>query len=322
MSVLNIAIKEFEISIRTKRFYVILGIFLVIAVVFISQLNSIMNTLGFEFKTPFQQLFLTSFSTAYVYGVTLLSLLLASTAINSEIKQGTIKVLGAKPIYRDTIIFGKLLGGAITIAVTVGLFYVFMIGIALVFGAGVTGYDISRLLAIYPITILYGVALYALGILLSVIMRNPTNSLLAGIFVFIIFVFVIPIVASIVAFATAGTPPSLIVEYENNTPVFTQNREFQEWINRYYSTYSKIIILSLPTDFGEVCGFIYGSKAEEDILGSLTFLGGSEESVSIVEDRSIIEGIILGLPDLIPIIVTLFISLFLSYLKFIKLDLR
>ncbi|AFK22794.1 ABC transporter permease [Pyrococcus sp. ST04] len=323
MSLLNIAIKEFEVGVRTKRFYATLALFLVIAVVMTKMMGVFVEEVG-SYKTPFQALFFSSLSTAFNYGLSLFAILLGATAINQEIKDGTIKVLYSKPIYRDTIIFGKVLGGVISIAFVVGLFYAFMIALALIFGKPITSYDISRLLVIYPFTILYGIVMYSLGLLFSVIIKSPTNSLLAGIFAFLFLAIIIPsIIAPIIALAIAGLPHFSEAPMDNSTTVL-ESQEYQQWMDRYYSAYIKVIAISLPYHFEEICEMIFGRKTTEDILSSLSGVieesGGNE--ISFVEDRSILESLSLVVNDIVVLLIGLFLFLVPSYVKFAKIDLR
>ncbi|ASJ16844.1 ABC transporter permease [Thermococcus chitonophagus] len=337
MGVLNIAIKEFEVGIRTRRFYATIAVFFVLALVFIKVTSMAGNfSLNLEdlYNTPFQALFFSSLSSAFNYAVALLAVLLGATSINQEIRDGTIKVLYSKPIYRDTIIWGKLVGGILTIAVTVGLFYIFMIGIALIFGKPVTEYDILRLLVIYPFTILYGAAFYSLGLLLSVLIKTPLNSIVAGILAFLFVAIIIPmILAPLIAFVIAGTPQFSSSEFQtinssNGSSVeITYNpfedREFMQWMEKYMNAYRKVMYVSLTYHFDEISGIIFGRKTTEDILGAIGQLASMEErGYKLVEDRSIGEALSLVVGNIVALIISLFVFLIPAYLKFAKIDLR
>ncbi|RLF87613.1 ABC transporter permease [Thermococci archaeon] len=345
MGVLNIAIKEFEVGIRTKRFYATIFMFFILALVSIKTTNMFRGdspiTLNIEqlYNTPFQVLFLSSFASAFNYAIALLGILLGATSINQEIRDGTIKLLYSKPIYRDTIIWGKLLGSILTIAVTVGLFYVFMVGIALIFGKPVTGYDISRLLALYPFTVLYGLAFYSLGLLLSVLIKTPINSLVAGVLAFIFIAIIIPvIIAPLAAFVIAGSPQISYSPAEfqmsnisnGSTVAYVvaynpfEDKEFMEWMDKYMNVYRKITYISLTQDFGEIIGIMFGRKTTEDILSAMGQLFSIEEegNYKLVEERSIGEAISLVMGNIAALFISIFIFLIPAYLKFAKIDLR
>ncbi|WP_231845581.1 ABC transporter permease [Pyrococcus abyssi] len=320
---MTIAVKEFEVNIRTKRFYGTIAFFLILAVIFIRLFNSVLPS--HIYITPFQGILFGSFQTPLVYAITLVSILLGATAINSEINKGTIKVLYSKPIYRDTIIFGKLLGGTITIAFILGILWVVMIGIALISGVPVSGYDVSRLLVLYMFSVLYGAALYALGMLLSTLIRSQTNSMLAGVFIFLLFAFIIPgILAPILALAFAGTPPTITYTPNASETSMFQSREMMEWMDRYVAVYMKITSTSILYHYENLMRMVFGIKQTEDIVGQLSALLVSNDTSTwkISEERPIIEGIAMSLNNIVVITVFLVVSLALSYYKFVRMDLR
>ncbi|AEC52863.1 hypothetical protein PNA2_1949 [Pyrococcus sp. NA2] len=322
MGALNIAVKELETSIRTKRFYAVLMLFIVLALLFIKITASFAGMLSTMYVTPFQELFLSSLNSPLVYSITLISLLLGVTAINSEIEKGTIKILYSKPIYRDTIIFGKLLGGFLLLAMVLGIFYLIIVGISLVRGVPISSYDATRLLAIYPFSILYGLAMYSLGLFLSTLIRSQRNGIIAGVLVFLLIVIVIPmILAPLIAFVIVG-PPTFETAISANNSSVTFSKETQEWTERYVSTLLKIYSLSPLYHYEQITAMIFGQKPTEEIIEQMPAitLGGMEFIVT--EERPIIEGLKLCVNNIVAILVLLFVSLGLSYYKFLKMDLR
>lgn len=244
-----------------------------------------------------------------MYSLTLIALLLGVTSINSEIEKGTIKILYSKPIYRDTILLGKFVGGFLILAISVGIFYLIAIGLALIVGVPITGYDATRLLTIYILSILYGLAIYSLGMLFSTLIKSQRNGIIAGIVLFLVFVIVIPmIIAPIVAFVIAG-PPNFA-------------SDSTEWLEKYSSTILMIDSLTPVYHYQEIMNMVYGQKPQEEIMEQLPLLMENETEFKVVEERPIIEGFKMCLNNIVAVLVTLFVSLGLSYYKFANMDLR
>ncbi|WP_288072084.1 ABC transporter permease [Pyrococcus sp.] len=141
MKAINIARKDFEVTIRTRKFQIIIALFTIISLgmIYSSKRLGISANL---YKTPFQMLFLSSFSNAFNYSIALLGLLLGATAINEEIEKGTLKLMASKPVHRDEILLGKLLGSLLTLSVALVLFYILTVAFALVLGVPITGDDL------------------------------------------------------------------------------------------------------------------------------------------------------------------------------------
>lgn len=130
----------------------------------------------------------------------IVGLALGFDAVNSERSNGTLNRLVSQPIYRDAIIVGKFLAGAIVIAIVI-----FSMGIALgAVGMAATGLvpdveEVLRILIFLFFTVVYIAFWLAMSILFSVICRHSATSALASISVWIFFAIFMSLVANIVA---------------------------------------------------------------------------------------------------------------------------
>lgn len=119
----------------------------------------------------------------------LLGFALGFDQIIKDRRSCSLVTLLTHPVFRDSIIAGKILGGLLT------LFIVISISVAVVFGSmlAISGISIAytelvRILVFSLITFLYLAVFFALGLLLSTITKDPSNSFICGIVVWIIFV--------------------------------------------------------------------------------------------------------------------------------------
>ena len=130
----------------------------------------------------------------------ILGMALGFDSVNKERMTGTLSMLLGQPIYRDSVINGKFLAAAAslatlgvgTIAITVGLAIPML-------GYGPTGAEALKLLVFTLLTILYLVFWLSLGMLFSVIAKKTSTSILASIATWMFFSIVLGILANAVA---------------------------------------------------------------------------------------------------------------------------
>jgi ABC-2 type transport system permease protein len=121
-------------------------------------------------------------------------------SINKESMTGTLSVLLGQPIFRDTVINGKFLAGAASLAV-VGISNILItVGLAIpLLGYGPSGAETLRIFVLAPLTVLYLVFWLSLGMLFSVIAKKTSTSMLASIGTWMFFSIILGILASAIA---------------------------------------------------------------------------------------------------------------------------
>ncbi len=148
-----------------------------------------------------------SFVSLMVYFGPIIGLALGFDAINKERSTGSLSVLLSQPIFRDSILNGKFLAGVAALALLAGSTIGIMVGIAIpLLGFGPALADISRIGFFALFTILYLAFWLALSLLFSTAIKKTTSSILAAISTWLVFAFIIAIIASLVA--TAASPVS------------------------------------------------------------------------------------------------------------------
>ncbi|ASJ15843.1 hypothetical protein A3L04_01515 [Thermococcus chitonophagus] len=323
MKTINIAIKDFEVGIRTRKFQIIIAIFAIISlgIVYYSKRLGISEGL---YKTPFQMLFLSSFSNAFNYSIALLGILLGATSISEEIEKGTLKLIASKPTHRDEILMGKLLGGLATIGVSLALFYILTVAFALILGVPITEDDAVKFLATLPFSVLYGLVFLSIGLLISTFIKRSKNALIMGIFVFVFFGFLLSIIAGIIAFAVAGLPPipNILENATNLTEeqlqdLFLKDPEYQAWLTKLTTTAEKILSISPNYHYQEIVRLIFGGKPQiSEVISSFAY------EQSVVEERSLSESLGLAMRNIVALSVMFLIPMALVYYRFLKMDIR
>lgn len=323
MKAVNIAMKDFEMAIRTRRFQIIVLLFILtsLGMVYSSKRLGVSASL---YKTPFQMLFLSSFSNAFNYLISLSGILIGATAISTELESGTLKLILSKPVYRDKVLLGKLLGGLLVLSVTLTLFYVLTVAFALLLGVSITVSDLGGFLITLPFSILYGVVFLNIGLFVSTFIKKSKNAIILAVFIFIFFGFLLSVIGGVIGFVVAGLPPlpeipedATNLSEEQLQELFLEDPAYQAWLTKMTTTAEKVLYISPNYHYQEVIRILFGGKPQiSEILSALAY----EESV--VEDRSIRESLNLVWQNILVLTIMLLLPFSLTYAKFIKADLR
>ncbi|MFC2068656.1 ABC transporter permease [Chloroflexota bacterium] len=111
-------------------------------------------------------------------------------AINSEKNNGTLSRLMAQPIYRDAVINGKFLAGLVTIAIMLTSLVMLVAGVGLwMIGVPPSSEEVARLITFLAISIVYGAFWLALAMMFSIFLLKVATSALSAIAIWILFIF-------------------------------------------------------------------------------------------------------------------------------------
>jgi len=136
----------------------------------------------------------------------LIGILFGFNAINSERSSGNLSRLLSQPIYRDSLINGKFLAGITTIAIMISSIVFIIIGIGIrSIGVPPTSEEILRIFVFIIVCIIYGTFWMSLSMLFSVIMKNTASSILTAIPIWIFLVFFWGMIAKAIADAVFPT---------------------------------------------------------------------------------------------------------------------
>ncbi|MBE3553690.1 MAG: ABC transporter permease [Thermicanus sp.] len=109
-------------------------------------------------------------------------------AINSERNKGTLIRLLSQPLYRDDIILGKWVGALILLALFFFAMGILVTGLGLLlFGIPPSAEEFLRVLAFLFVTVVYIAFWLTLSILFSILFRQASTSVMAGMAVWLFF---------------------------------------------------------------------------------------------------------------------------------------
>jgi len=125
--------------------------------------------------------------------LSVLALLVAYDAVSGERERGTLRLLLSGSAARYQVLLGKLLAGLMVLVVPVAVAFALGLAIALSFRmVGLTGSDWIRVAIMFLASLVFVATVYNLGLLFSCLARRSAVSLVLSLFLWIVFVLVIP----------------------------------------------------------------------------------------------------------------------------------
>jgi len=248
--VLIIAEKELSDAVRSKRLWALMAVLLMLygMMVFVLGFGRVQVTVGEKGEVrqamtidPLTQILL-GLSASIGFVAPLVGLALGYDAISGEREKGTIRLLLARPIFRDQVINGKALGALATIALALGLSTLILVGLSSALLGATLDLDLVCRVTLYVLlAILLSFVYYSLSLLVSALTRRASRSLMISLLLWMVFTFVIPLVGFLVATAVVGPMPP------------PENEEaYMEWVKKVADISSTINAVTPNTHFSEV----------------------------------------------------------------------
>jgi ABC-type transport system involved in multi-copper enzyme maturation permease subunit len=125
--------------------------------------------------------------------ISVLAILLAYDAISGEKEDATLKLTLSNSVPRHQVLFGKFIGGMITLAIPIAIGFL-MISLILELSPTVelTGDDWIRMALMFAVSLIMVSALFNLGLFLSSLTKRASDTLMLLLFLWVLFLLVIP----------------------------------------------------------------------------------------------------------------------------------
>lgn len=152
-----------------------------------------------------------------VFLVPIIAIALSFDAVNGELNGRTMSRLLAQPIYRDALLLGKFLAGLFTLALVLATIWLLICGMGILrLGVPPGGEETARILWFLVLTIAYGAVWLAVGMLCSILFRQPATAAMLGLATWLFFTVFWGIVAAMLAQALRpvqiGLPSELLAQ--------------------------------------------------------------------------------------------------------------
>ncbi len=313
-SMFTVALKEFSDVVKGRRFIVLVIVFgllltVAIASVYLTVMQSI-NIPGIAMPRGFLGRAAYTLVTMMSYFAPIIGLALGFDAMSGEKEKGTLKIVLAQPVYRDTVINGKFLAALLATSLAILVASIANIGgAAFVLGVTPTGEEVARLVLFIAFSILFAMTYYSIAVLLSTISKRTTQSMIIGVVLWAIFTFVIPIIASLVAFT--ARPIRIGQNIQNMT-----REEMQRLMEEMRS---RIAITEAINSFTPNYHF---SRIAQYILNIYTGIAIGSRTSAEVRSISIMEGLTSAWPNILVLVLITAIAFIASYMIFMRQEIR
>ena len=156
------------------------------------------------------------------------AIFLGFETFSGERNNGTLKLIAARPIYRDQIVSGKLLGGALVIGSLLGVIMIFnLVLFILVSGITPNANEIFRLLSFFLIAFLYMMVFYVTTMFVSLKTNDSAFGFMLMMILWLTISFVLPQLAdSQRSFAYALSATSQTVTQVPSDTIISKMIEF------------------------------------------------------------------------------------------------
>jgi ABC-2 type transport system permease protein len=309
-STFTVALKEFSDIVKGRRFIILVVVFGLLLTVAIASVYLIVvqNIPGVAMPRGFLGRAAYTLVSMMSYFAPIIGLALGFDAISGEREKGTLKIVLAQPVYRDIVINGKFLAAFLAITLATSIASIVSIGGSiLVLGVTPTTEEVARLTLFVVFSILFAMTYYGIAILLSTISKRTTQSMIVGVVLWAIFSFVIPIIASLVAFTIRP------IRFAQN---ITSPEERQRLIEEMRS---RTAITETINSFTPNYHF---SRIAQYILNVYAGIMIGPRTPANVRNVSIIESLTSAWPNILVLVLVTAITFIASYMVFMRQEIR
>ena len=211
-NVFTVASREFSEIVRSKRFMILVIIFGLVMIIpmvtiYVQLIQMMPDMPGVPMPTGFLGMMGFMLSSILSTFAPVMGVALGCDTISGEREKGTLKLVLAQPVFRDTVINGKFVAAASAVSLAVLITSLATIGvITAVIGVTPTAEEALRIALFLPFTVLFTMTYYGIAAFLSTILKKTSQSVILSVTMWAVFTFVIPVIASFIAITIA--PPA------------------------------------------------------------------------------------------------------------------
>ncbi len=269
----------------------------------------------------------------------ILAIAIGFNLISGEKESGSLKSLLSHPVFRDTIINGKALGGMGALGFAMLVMTLLSIGILMMLGIMPTGDEFVRILVFMGFTLLFMFSFFAIALMCSTIAKNSTRAITYTLVIFIVISFVMPIAGTFVGMQLAGDMPEHpgMGRQEINESggegiskeeqIEEQERIREEWQEEFQEYWDKVMgvqemfsIADPKSNFEKVSSAVLNPGFQSSTVSfgsrSTTMITGSRAETSILEALGMVW------KNLLVLLVFPVIMFAIAYAKFMRMDIR
>jgi ABC-2 type transport system permease protein len=236
-----VAVKEFKDYLSNKVFLAIFGLLVLITIASVvagmgtyndrlTSYNSILSTASrnataFQPEMPSMMVVFESFNSIFVIAGWVLAIIIGFSLISKEKETGSLKLLLARPIFRDSIINGKILGATSILVISLAAAFLVAVAVLLFEGIVPSGDDLTRLVLFFLMIVLFSLSFLAISIAASAISKNSTMAILLAL-VIAVFSLMVPYFTDSIGQVAMGQAPTMLLPATGNSTSGTSSTNF------------------------------------------------------------------------------------------------
>jgi ABC-2 type transport system permease protein len=295
--VIAIAHKEFFDHLRSRRFLILLGILLVIAIVgilngisdyntSIAAYNNLQTAASHDWGTTLTadlyqkvkpsvlQVFY-QMSTLFAMIGGILGIAMGFDLVTKEKESRSLKILLSHPVYRDEVINGKAIGGIAAILLALGCVIAVSLGVLLIGGIVPDISEVLPLLVFCTVTFLFIFSYFAIALLMSTLCEESGRALVYTLIIFVTLGSFIPAVVTspLVMDQIIGTAPELpkiiadpVMKDQNREAMDTYDRQTQDYGEKTMKVADLQYIFSPQKNYEKITIFLTNPAKTSDML--------------------------------------------------------
>ena len=219
----NVARKEFIDHLTSKKFILILALFLIISAVAMHQGIGDYNNRLESYKEHISQIeegeqsympkkpsilfiFQRMSSLMAILGA-ILAIAMGFDLITREKERGSLKSLLSHPVYRDEIINGKAVGGILAIVFAVGIAFLILFAMLLIFSIVPDMDEFWRIVLFGAVTVLCLLTYFSIALMASTVSKDSGRALMYALIIVLALSFAMPMIGGMVAESVVGERP-------------------------------------------------------------------------------------------------------------------
>ena len=221
----NVARKEFVDHLTSKKFVLILALFLIISAYsmhvgmdyynmrlesYKEQVSQIKEEGPVTMWMPEKHSILLIFQRLH-FAMSLLGAILAIAIgfdlITREKERGSLKSLLSHPVYRDEIINGKAVGGILALVLAVGIAFLILFAMLLIFSIVPDLDEFWRIVLFGAVTVLCLLTYFSIALMASTVSKDSGRALMYALVIVLALSFAMPMIGGMVAESVVGERP-------------------------------------------------------------------------------------------------------------------
>jgi ABC-2 type transport system permease protein len=158
---------------------------------------------------------------------------LAFDSVSGEFSRRTMSRILAQPVYRDAVLLGKFLAGIGTLAVSLVVLWLLIVGGGIwALGVPPTAEEVARSLLFIFTAVVYSAVWFALAMLFSTVFRSAAVSVLCALGLWLFFWLAWPGLAQAIAEAAVPIPPNLLSSADTFVGFLSERGDLEQMLSR------------------------------------------------------------------------------------------